>query len=645
MGVVNFSLAQNMSNPAIWYGYVYVANATTLMLSDGYHGGIYTGVNFRYSGSAIVGGTLTGYIAATNVNTTTLTYTPDFVASGFSLNAVTAYNYIQTGNAVGLNTWALSGNDTLNGSNYSDYLIGYDGNDSISGAGGNDTLDGGTGNDTLSGGAGNDTLIGGLGNDTYYVDATGDVVTEGASAGTDTIISALATYSISALTNIENLTYSGSSNATLTGNGVANTLTGSSGNDTLSGGAGNDTLVGGLGADALTGGDGADTFTVASGTDTITDLGNGQDILKVSASAIANATVTTAWTATVGTTNAGTATISTNGLAVNLAAITGGTNGYSVTNTGSATTLTGSAKGDTLVGGSGSDTLVGGLGTDNMDGGASSDLYIIALAADHTAAEINDASGTDEVRFTSTTASTLTLYALDRGIETVVIGTGTGASAVTTATTALNVNAALVTTALSITGNAGNNSLTGGVGTDTLIGGAGNDTLVGGAGNDTLIGGRGADSLTGGTGVDTFVFTTGDSGQATSFDIIRDYATGAVGTGDLIDFSANLTIGGSAATAIAAQAAINQTTGIATFAAGSGTSMSDALSDIATRFTAATNTSGEFSFFKVNNTGNYYLYISDGVAGVTANDEVIQLVGVSSISSIDLTGGNLTITG
>jgi Ca2+-binding RTX toxin-like protein len=406
-------------------------------------------------------------------------------------------------------------------------------------------------------------------------------------------------------------------------------------------------------------------------------------------------------------------------------------------------TINGSAGHDWLPGYAGNDTVTGGGDTDSMDGGEGSDLYIIALAADHTAAEICDTggSGTDEVRFTSTVASTLILYEGDVGIETVVIGTGIGATAVTTAATALNVDAALVTTALSITGNAGNNSLTGGLGNDTLVGGKGNDTfivvagidtitdlgkggadvltvssgatanatvtaawtatsasttagavnittsgfavnlaaatgtgyvvtnigggtaltgssssdgltggvgkdtLVGSAGNDTLMGGKGADSLTGGSGTDTFVFTTGDSGQTASFDIIRDYFKGAVGTGDLIDFSANLTIGGSAATATANQAAINQDTGIATFAAGSGKKLGDALLDIATRFTAATNTSGEFSFFKVNNTGDYYLYISDGVAGVTANDDVIQLVGVSSISGIDFTSGNLTITG
>ncbi|CDZ65072.1 Hypothetical protein, partial CDS, partial [Neorhizobium galegae bv. orientalis] len=52
----------------------------------------------------------------------------------------------------------------------------------------------------------------------------------------------LATYSIAALANIENLTSTGIGNFTGTGNGVANTITGGAGNDTLNGGAGADTL-------------------------------------------------------------------------------------------------------------------------------------------------------------------------------------------------------------------------------------------------------------------------------------------------------------------------------------------------------------------------------------------------------------------
>ena len=170
--------------------------------------------------------------------------------------------------------------------------------------------------------------------------------------------------------------------------------------------------------------------------------------------------------------------------------------------------------------------------------------------------------------------------------------------------------------------------------------------MLGGASADIVNGGKGQDNLTGGSGSDTFTFAAGDDGITTAtLDKILDYTKGAVGTGDLIDYSATLTKGGNANTATASQASINQTTGIATFANGSGTTLADALNDIAARFTAATDTAGEFAFFKVNGSGDYYQFISDGTVGAGVNDDLIQLVGVTSIGTIDLTGGNLTITG
>ncbi|MGO7479575.1 protease, partial [Rhizobium johnstonii] len=73
------------------------------------------------------------------------------------------------------------------------------------------------------GGAGNDTLAGGTGNDIYVVDSASDVINEAVNAGTDEIRTALATYSIAALVNVENLTYTGSASFTGTGNALANT--------------------------------------------------------------------------------------------------------------------------------------------------------------------------------------------------------------------------------------------------------------------------------------------------------------------------------------------------------------------------------------------------------------------------------------
>jgi hypothetical protein len=88
---------------------------------------------------------------------------------------------------------------------------------------------------------------------------------------------------------------------------------------------------------------------------------------------------------------------------------------------------------------------------------------------------------------------------------------------------------------------------------------------------------------------------------------------------------------------------IDQTTGIATFNTGPDMTLDDALSAIAKRFTAAKDTAGECALFKRSSDLDYYLFISDGKAGVTANDVVVELVGVQQISSINLTGGNLTI--
>jgi Ca2+-binding RTX toxin-like protein len=88
---------------------------------------------------------------------------------------------------------------------------------------GNDWVATGAGADVLNGGAGVDTLIGGLGNDIYQVDSTTDVITENASAGTDTIQSSV-TYTIASLPNIENLTLTGSSVINGTENTANNSL-------------------------------------------------------------------------------------------------------------------------------------------------------------------------------------------------------------------------------------------------------------------------------------------------------------------------------------------------------------------------------------------------------------------------------------
>lgn len=96
--------------------------------------------------------------------------------------------------------------------------------------------------------------------------------------------------------------------------------------------------------------------------------------------------------------------------------------------------------------------------------------------------------------------------------------------------------------------------------------------FAGGASNDVRVGG---------SGFDHFVFGVGDSGHTTgNFDIITDFFKGAVGTGDEIDYATAIDIGGTADLADSNNASINQTTGVTTFFAGSGATLSDALDDI-----------------------------------------------------------------
>lgn len=111
-------------------------------------------------------------------------------------------------------------------------------------------ISGGNGDDTLDGKAGADAMKGGKGNDIYYVDDTGDLVQEILRQGTDEVRTTLTSYALSS--NVENLTYLGSSAFAGVGNNLANVLVGGSDDDVLTGNAGNDMLNGGGGADIAT---------------------------------------------------------------------------------------------------------------------------------------------------------------------------------------------------------------------------------------------------------------------------------------------------------------------------------------------------------------------------------------------------------
>jgi Ca2+-binding RTX toxin-like protein len=461
----------------------------------------------------------------------------------------------------------LTGIENVTGSAYNDVLTG-DGRANI--------LNGGAGNDTLTGGGGADTLIGGTGDDTYLVDVATDGVAELAGDGTDTIHTALTSYTLPA--NVENLAYDAGSAFTGTGNGLDNRIQGGSGNDTLTGGAGADSLDGGEGvdiasyaaamtaitvdlttgvntgdaagdqfssievivgtpyADILVGDAYGNVFRGGAGNDTL-DGGIGADTLD-GGTGIDTASYTAAiWS----------------GVDVNLATGTGIndvaegdvlTGIENVTGSAFNDILTGDGRANVLNGGAGNDTLTGGGGADTLIGGTDDDTYLVKVATDGIIEQAGE--GTDTVH------TILAAYTLPANVENLACDAG---NAFTGTGNGLDNR---------IQGGNGNDTLTGGAGADWLNGGAGvdvasyatataaitidlatglntgdaagdqfsnievfvgtayADTLIGdesrsyfqgGAGDDTLVGGKGADTLDGGAGIDTASYATSVYGE------------------------------------------------------------------------------------------------------------------------------------
>lgn len=158
----------------------------------------------------------------------------------------------------------LTGHENINGTGNSSV-------NTITGNIGNNILDGGTN----TGAAANkgDRLVGGDGNDTYIIRNAKDTVVEKLDDGIDTVVfDSLTSYSLASLTNVENLTFTGSgSGATLTGNNLNNILdaTAAGGVTKLNGGAGNDILKAGDFGSILNGGTGNDELYCGLGDDII----------------------------------------------------------------------------------------------------------------------------------------------------------------------------------------------------------------------------------------------------------------------------------------------------------------------------------------------------------------------------------------
>lgn len=369
----------------------------------------------------------------------------------------------------------------------------------------NNVLTGTGGNNSLDGGAGADTMIGGFGNDSYVVDNAGDIVTEIAGQGIDTVTTLIDGYTLAA--EVENLFLGGAAHQA-TGNALNNAITGSAGNDLIDGGAGNDTMTGGAGNDgytldslgdgvveALNGGIDAvtatvDGYTLAANVEGLTLAGvtlrgtgnaldnfiNGNALDNILDGGAGADTMTGGvGNDTYNVDNVGDVVmespfgLNAGGIDTIVASIdyvlADGSNVENLTLAGAAHHATGNSGSNVITGGNGDDVLDGGAGIDTLVGGSGNDSYIVDTTTDI----ITELAGGG----TDTILSSVD-YTLSEGsnIE----------------------NLTLVGTATHATGNSGDNALTGGVGNDTLDGGLGNDVLNGMAGADTMIGGDGDDT-------------------------------------------------------------------------------------------------------------------------------------------------------
>jgi len=255
-------------------------------------------------------------------------------------------------------------------------------------------------------------MLGGLGNDTYVVDNTGDMVTENANEGMDTVQSSV-TYTLGA--NVENLTLTGTAKINGTGNSLDNVLDGSLNTkvNVLTGGAGNDTYILGAG----------DTITEAanSGTDTVMTsatytLGTNLENLTLTGTTAINGTGNTLDNVLIGNT------------AINT--LTGGA-GNDLLNGGLGNDiLKGDAGIDVLEGADGNDALSdtggnnlfnGGAGTDTLTGNTGNELFIGGSGND----TLTTCTGADIIAFNRGDGQD-TLVASSGADNTISLGGGIG---------------------------------------------------------------------------------------------------------------------------------------------------------------------------------------------------------------------------
>jgi Ca2+-binding RTX toxin-like protein len=362
------------------------------------------------------------------------------------------------------------GDDVLFGNGGRDTLIGTDGDDRLFGGAQNDDLEGGADDDTLDGGAGDDDMNGGSGDDTYWVDSSGDEITD--ASGFDTVQS-FTTFTLP--DGVENLIlreFAGAINGT--GNASINAMQGNERNNTLNGLGGGDLLVGGRGNDTLNGGDQNDVMYGEEDNDTLNG-GTGADSM-IGGIGNDSYAVDNFGDRTTELANEGTDTVT----ASNLLSFTLGANLENLVLVGGSLVGIGNGLVNTITGNQLDNIIDGAGGADTMAGQLGNDTYIVDNAGDR----IIEAGGQGSDRVEASVSYTLTAGA---DVETLRTNNSNG------------------TAGINLTGNASGN------------------IVIGNNGRNAINGGDGNDELTGGGGIDVFLFNTALD-AAFNVDTITDYS-------------------------------------------------------------------------------------------------------------------------
>ncbi|MDD2844645.1 MAG: Ig-like domain-containing protein [Rhodoferax sp.] len=341
----------------------------------------------------------------------------------------------------------------------------------------------------------------------------------------------------------------------------------------------------------------------------------------------------------------------------------------------------------TVTTGAGKDTITAGTGFVNYTTGAGNDTINVAAAEIYAGGKYNviaAGDGTDTLNITGGLGFSMADNSLSKitGIEKIVVAaTAANAQSITTGgffDTAFKANgvdltteattgnitidmssftgAAKITAKTVATGANGVIDIKTGSGNDTVTvttaaAGTtdgtistfdGNDTIVGGLDGEVIIGGKGTDTMTGGgTTANTFKFAAGDTGgvpSATAYDTITDFS--AVASNVINAGAASIMQNTTAAAGVAKIAS----TGLATFNVADTTFAQHLFAVEAAINNGGTAAAGQSAMWQEG--VDAFVFISDGVDGIGANDLLIKLVGVDTTNASwdTLTVGGTTFT-